>query len=327
MQTVLTVLGVIYCLLGLICVRAARRGLREVDICDGLRKEMSIPAKWLPFLRPVGDLLPSRIGIYLRAFFIAPLGCLYVQFFFLMVIILGLLTGRHPAWAFPVMLAPLRWFLGFRVIVKGEPEVVPLYALNHSGIFDPPIMASAIAFITFVAKSDVRKLPIIGKGLEIVNTIFVNRADADDRKAAVDAISTYLESWTPAKPSVVIFPEGTTTNNEYIIPFKTGAFQTRARFQPVRIEYPNHHCSFACSASQFVPIVTCFSVGGGDVLLTFFPSTARGENETPDEAAERTRRIIAGDKLSLSVPEAGYRSHVEVTHAVQDRWKGKSKQQ
>jgi hypothetical protein len=68
-------------------------------------------------------------------------------------------------------------------------------------------------------------------------------------------------------------------------------------------------------------------MGGGDVILTFFPSTARGENETPEEAAERTRRIIAGDKLKLSVADAGYRSHVEATHAVNDRWQGKPKKQ
>jgi len=42
-------------------------------------------------------------------------------------------------------------------------------------------------------------------------------------------------------PPIVIFPEGTTTNGKYLIPFKTGAFVEGVAVQPVIIQYPYKH--------------------------------------------------------------------------------------
>lgn len=42
---------------------------------------------------------------------------------------------------------------------------------------------------------------------------------------------------------VVLFPEGTTTNNRYLLPFATGAFVAGVPVQPVVIKYHNGRVS------------------------------------------------------------------------------------
>lgn len=323
--TFVVVVILVYIFLGILALQAVLRGLKEVDICDKLRNDMVIPPRWLPFMRPPSSLLPSRLSIYLRAFFVAPLGALYVPIIFFMATVVGVVTRKNPSWIFPYVLPLMMWLLGFKVVVKGKPETVPLYVSNHSAIFDPTFIATVVSFVTAVAKIEVSRLPFIGMGMKSLGAIFVDRQDADNRKAAADAISNYLNNWNETKPTVIIFPEGTTTNNTEILPFKLGAFQTTCKFQAVRIEYPNPHCAFACSTSALVPLVVCLSMGGGDITLTFFPSTSKGNDESAEQVAERARRTIAGDRLKLASSDSGYRSHVEITSMVADIWEGKAK--
>jgi 1-acyl-sn-glycerol-3-phosphate acyltransferase len=316
---------VIYLLLGLISVRALRRGLKEVAACDALRENRSIAPRHSPFMRPPGILLPPRIQLYLKSFFLAPIGSLYIPFIFSILLIVGFVTRRNPSFVLPYLLPGLVKLLGFNIIVKGIPENVPLYVMNHSAMFDPAILASVVSNVTALAKSDVRSLPIIGRGMKMMGCIFVDRGNEQNRKAAVEGISSYLREWRAGLPSVIVYPEGTTTANTEVIPFKSGAFQTCTPFQAVRIEYPNPHCSFSCSTNPLVPVVLCFALGGGDLVLTFVPSTSKGEDETPEEVAERARKLVAGDKLVISADDAGYRSHLELTKQVADMASGKMK--
>ena len=294
-------------------------------MCDKIRHDMEIPTRWLPFMRPPGNMLPNRLGMYLRGFFIAPLGAVYVPIIFFIATLVGAVTRKNPSWIFPYLLPLLMWLLGFNVVVRGVPERVPLYIVNHSAIFDPTFIATVVSFVTAVAKVEVARLPFIGMGMKSLGAIFVDRHDADNRKAAVDAISGYLNNWDQSKPTVIIFPEGTTTNNTEILPFKLGAFQTSCKFQPVRVDYPNPHCSFACSSSAFVPLIFCLSMGGGDITLTFHETTSRRPDESAEQVAERARKVIAGNKLKLASPDSGYRSHVEITDKVAALSDGKSK--
>jgi len=49
----------------------------------------------------------------------------------------------------------------------------------------------------------------------------------------------------------VVFPEGTTTNNRFILPFKRGAFVGGHPVKPVAIKYPYHNFSPAWESCKF----------------------------------------------------------------------------
>ncbi|GER41388.1 1-acyl-sn-glycerol-3-phosphate acyltransferase [Striga asiatica] len=44
-------------------------------------------------------------------------------------------------------------------------------------------------------------------------------------------------------PKMMLFPEGTTTNGDYLLPFKSGAFLSKAPVLPVILRYPFHRFS------------------------------------------------------------------------------------
>ncbi|GER29281.1 acyltransferase, partial [Striga asiatica] len=44
-------------------------------------------------------------------------------------------------------------------------------------------------------------------------------------------------------PKMMLFPEGTTTNGDYLLPFKSGAFLSKAPVLPVILRYPYHRFS------------------------------------------------------------------------------------
>ncbi len=58
-------------------------------------------------------------------------------------------------------------------------------------------------------------------------------------------------------PHVMLFPEGTTTNGQAIISFKTGAFSPGLPVQPMIVRYPHKHVN-PCWADQGGPLVVLF---------------------------------------------------------------------
>lgn len=89
---------------------------------------------------------------------------------------------------------------------------------------------------SFVAKRDIRNMPLIGWFAEVLNSIFVDRhADAKTKaeyKARIDAIAEDAKA-----PPVLIFPEGTCTNGKALITFKRGAFEPGVKLLPVCMQY------------------------------------------------------------------------------------------
>jgi 1-acyl-sn-glycerol-3-phosphate acyltransferase len=130
--------------------------------------------------------------------------------------------------------------LNFKVEGKAH-EGAALYVSNHRSMLDPFIELNLIeAFI--VSKAEVAKYPIIGAGARATGVIFVQRGDHTSRSATKDAIrQTLLDGY-----SVLIYPEGTTSNLQTTQDFKLGsfkvAFEANIPVVPVAIDYrdPTH---------------------------------------------------------------------------------------
>jgi 1-acyl-sn-glycerol-3-phosphate acyltransferase len=133
---------------------------------------------------------------------------------------------------------------GLRVRIIGAPVTGGvLMAANHSGWLDIPIL-SAVAPVSFVAKREVGAWAFFGTLARLQRTIFISRERAealDDR----DTIRRRLREGD----TLVIFPEGTSSDGNRVLPFKSaalgaaehGAGEAPVPVQPVSITYVTLH--------------------------------------------------------------------------------------
>lgn len=115
--------------------------------------------------------------------------------------------------------------LGFTSEIHGSiPEGMPsLIVANHIGTLDPWLLASRFN-VAFVAKAEMGSWPIIKTVCRAVGVIFAHRRNVMKTHDTVNEIHERMRSGV----SVLIFPEGTTSNGQQLLPFKTGGFQAVA---------------------------------------------------------------------------------------------------
>jgi len=114
----------------------------------------------------------------------------------------------------------IQFILGISKEVKGAPiEETALYVCNHRSFADPVILANVVD--TFVlAKAEVSKIPLLGKGAELTGVIYVERSNNKSRSAVR---KTMVKALLQGK-NVMLYPEGTTNGELNVMPYKKGSF-------------------------------------------------------------------------------------------------------
>jgi len=114
------------------------------------------------------------------------------------------------------------WAAGVRVVTHGEEHLTgkEIIVGNHVSWFDVFSVAAAIPRCRFVAKSEVRRIPFIGRSAEVAGHVYIER---ENRKAALEQ---YKDAATRihAGTHVVVFAEGTRGHAYALRPFKKGPF-------------------------------------------------------------------------------------------------------
>lgn len=105
--------------------------------------------------------------------------------------------------------------IGSRSSGKGK-----LIVCNHFGVLDPIILASAMP-VAFVAKAEMERWPFIGWVCRVFGVLFVQR----DRRTTVKEFTSVVQDRLESGVDVLVFPEGTTSPDESLLTFKTGAFE------------------------------------------------------------------------------------------------------
>ena len=95
-----------------------------------------------------------------------------------------------------------------------------VYVANHVSWYDVFVLASVLPRWSFVAKAELRKIPIFGRGAEAVGTVFVER---QNRLAAVKMYDKAADRIREGA-SVVVYAEGTRGDSYALRPFKKGPF-------------------------------------------------------------------------------------------------------
>ena len=91
-----------------------------------------------------------------------------------------------------------------------------LLVSNHLSYLDILVIGS-LTSVVFVAKSEVRQWPVIGWLTALAGTVFIVR----ERRTHVGAVNKEIESALADGVLVVVFPEGTSTDSETVLPFRS----------------------------------------------------------------------------------------------------------
>jgi 1-acyl-sn-glycerol-3-phosphate acyltransferase len=132
--------------------------------------------------------------------------------------------------------------LGMRVERHGErtPDRPTLFVINHCSYLDIAVLGSMIGG-SFIAKAEVAGWPLFGWLARLQRTVFVDRQRRTGVSNQRDEISNRLE----AGDDLILFPEGTSSDGNRVLPFKTALFAVAERrvdghaltIQPVTIAY------------------------------------------------------------------------------------------
>lgn len=139
--------------------------------------------------------------------------------------------------------------LGIRVRVHGLPERQrPLMlAVNHCSWTDILVLSS-IADVVFIAKMEVSEWPIFGTLAKLQKSIFIRREEKRSSGEQVNDIAARMADGE----IVVLFPEGTTSDGNRLLPVKSSLFGAASMavplapegvvyVQPVAIAYTGIH--------------------------------------------------------------------------------------
>ena len=110
--------------------------------------------------------------------------------------------------------------MGLRLEVMGTPSLTKptLFIANHSSYLDIPVLGALIRG-SFVAKTEVAGWPVFGWLAKLQRTVFVERKPRRVR----DQTNTILAR-LKAADSLILFPEGTSSDGNRTLPFKSGLF-------------------------------------------------------------------------------------------------------
>jgi 1-acyl-sn-glycerol-3-phosphate acyltransferase len=111
-----------------------------------------------------------------------------------------------------------------------------LIVSNHLGYLDGIVLGSLFA-VTYVSKKEVKGWPFIGHWVALIGTIFVDRKSKEKVLLVVEEIAERLRQ----KSNVLLFPEGTSTDGERLLPFQSPFFaaplMAGAEVAPVTLTY------------------------------------------------------------------------------------------
>ena len=136
--------------------------------------------------------------------------------------LLALLLDRKLSVAVPFFFHKMLCrILGVRVVVHGRRHrrSAVLFIANHSSWLDIPVM-SAVIPASFVAKSEIQGWPIFGFLAKLQRTVFVERERRSRTAESRDVLVQRLEGGD----NLILFPEGTSSDGNRILPFKSALF-------------------------------------------------------------------------------------------------------
>lgn len=173
---------------------------------------------------------------------------------------------------------------GVERIYDGQPFIL---MANHQSHLDPPsIILSSDRPIGFLTKQELKRVPVFGWALERTGHVFIDRKDKDKSHASIDLAARRIAEGR----CVLVFPEGTRTLTEDLLPFKKGGFVLAVKAQvpivPVGV----------AGTREIFPSQSSYVVGKSPVAIVYGEPipTAGHTLETKDGLMDQVRTSILG---------------------------------
>lgn len=157
---------------------------------------------------------------------------------------------------------------------------------NHTSGLDPLVMFDGMPIgFTYVAKSELLRIPIFGWIIGRTGAVFIDRANAASARGTLSKAADRVR----AGQSVLVFPEGTRSLDGKVQEFKKGGFvlalEAQVDLLPVTI----------VGAFESCPIGASFAKPGRVLLRIHPPIPTRGLGyEDRDALMARAHAVIAG---------------------------------
>ncbi|MEO6137499.1 MAG: lysophospholipid acyltransferase family protein [Luteimonas sp.] len=182
-----------------------------------------------------------------------------------------------------------------------------VWVANHLSYLDILAIGS-LAKCSFVAKDDVGTWPILGRLARLWGTVFISRVSrraADVGKSLASALATGR--------SLVVFPEGTTSDGTTVLPFKSSLFETfvadpaasRITLQPLTVSVTSidDHAvdvsnrdvyAYHGDASLGPHLLRFLGTSGAHVRLTFHAPLPRQPGDSRKSLATAAHAAVVG---------------------------------
>ncbi|GMF23157.1 unnamed protein product [Phytophthora fragariaefolia] len=210
----------------------------------------------------------------------------------------------------PILLRALMFIVGYYWIpVKYPPgfdrRAMPrVIVSNHLTFFDGLYLFTLLS-PSIAMKTDVANLPLISRIVQVIQPILIDRGTADGRKRAMNDITSHVAD--PSKPPLLVFPEGTTSNQQALTKFKVGSFVSGVPCQPVVLRYPYKHFDMSwppgVSGLYLALRVLCqvYNRLEVEILPAYYPSPR--EQSDPQLYANNVRDVMA---QALGIPTTNH---------------------
>jgi lyso-ornithine lipid O-acyltransferase len=162
----------------------------------------------------------------------------------------------------------MRRILNIKITVEGDAGQLEAggYVIisNHFGYLDGIILGSLFPVI-FVSKREVKRWPLVGQWTTLCGTVFINRQKKGLIPLAVNEISRRLKEGA----NILLFPEGSATNGERMLPFQTAPLAAPLRsgavIVPITLTYQSIEKQPVSAANR--DLIYCY--GGMDFAPHF----------------------------------------------------------
>lgn len=210
----------------------------------------------------------------------------------------------------------LMFFCGVAVRPTGAPLLTGpvMWVANHVSWVDIFVLNS-VRPVAFIAKSEIRRWPVIGWLVAGAGTVFIERG----RRHAVRLVGHEMKRRFDRNEVIGLFPEGTTSPGFDVAPFHSSLFDPAIRaevlIQPVALVFyhggrRSDRAAFVGEQNLLQNLWFLLTTRGVVVELVFLPAVSTGEAQEMGRASvavharDAIRQVVAGDSIDSAVLQA-----------------------